>query len=548
MKTTPASWIPLLLAAAMASGAQPLTIPSLKAWKGAEGEYAFTAESRIVLGPAASDLERTARVLARDIGFQSGTAPTVVREGARAGDILLSIDAKAEVANAEGYLMDISDRVEIRSRTEAGVFYGTRTLLQLLQPRRSVARGAIRDWPDYRERGLMVDVGRKYFTVGWIKDQIVDMAYAKMNLLHLHFSDDLGIRLESVKHREIVSAQFYSKQQIQDILAIAAEYHVAIIPEIDVPGHTGWLRNAYPELILGKSEVGTYFMDITRPEARALVRDLLEEFIPLFPGPYWHMGADEYIGAANYPKYPQLESYAKAQYGPGAVGYDAYLGFIAWVHSLVKARGKTLRTWADAYEYHVLSPSSPFPLDTSIVQEPWNAFEDPKAMLASGFSLQNASFRPTYYNLGGYKGEETLLYRDWAPHTHLGGWERDGWGYPITVDSLHPKLLGAKLSVWCDNPDAESEEEVAAGIYGRLRAIAQNSWGAPKLAADFGEFRSLMDSLGRAPGYGKGPSLGLLPTRRRPTRVRKPHSHDLLGRRAVKAMLPSGISRGTPPR
>lgn len=522
----------------MAPGAQPITIPSLKVWKGAEGEFAFTAESRIVIGPAAPGVERTARVLARDIGFQSGAAPAVVSEGAKAGDIILLLDPKAEIENAEGYLLDISDRVEIRSQTEAGVFYGTRTVLQLLKQGRTFARGTIRDWPDYRERGLMVDVGRKFFTVGWIKSQIVDMAYAKMNLLHLHLSDDLGIRLASAKHPEIVSAQFYSKQQMQEILALAAEYHVTVIPEIDVPGHTGWLRNSYPELILGKNEIGTYYMDITRPEALALVRDLLEEFIPLFPGPYWHMGADEYLGASNYSKYPQLESYAKAQYGPGAVGYDAYLGFIAWVHSLVKARGKTLRTWGDAYEYHMLSPASPVPLDKSIIQEPWNAFEDPKAMLAAGYAIQNVSFRPTYYNLGAYKGEESLLYQDWAPHNHLGGWERDGWGYPIAVDSLHSRLLGAKLSIWCDNPDAESEEDVAAGIYGRMRAIAQNSWGAPKLAAEFGEFRSLIVAIGRAPGYGKEISLRLKPAGRNTVRVRRAHAHDLLGRQVEMAVMP----------
>lgn len=506
--------IAALIASVLPVGARPVTIPTVKQWSEAPGTYSITPASRIVIpAPAPASLERTARVLARDLRALTGSTLPILSGSDQDGDIVLRIATVELAGKEEGYRMEIGSRLEITGGGEDGVFNGTRTLLQLLKNNRAVPRGSVVDWPDYPERGLMVDVGRKYFTVRWIKDHILDLAYAKMNLLHLHLSDDLGIRVASEKHPDIVSRPFYSKNEIREIVALAQEYHVTIIPEVDVPAHTGWLRNSHPELLLGSNGLGTHYMDITKPAALDLVEDILGEYLPEFPGPYWHMGADEYIGAADYPKYPSLDAYAKARYGPAANGIDAYLAFIGWVHGLVKAQGKVLRTWADAYEYNAINPSSPVPLDRSIVQEAWNAHENPKEIAAAGFFIQNASFHPTYYNLGAYKGEEAVLYEDWAPHKRLGGWERPGWIYPMAIDSLHPKLLGAKLSVWCDSPESETESEVAEGIHGRLRAIAQNSWGGPKAVSDYAEFRKVITAIGRAPGYGEDTPLGIGPAR-----------------------------------
>lgn len=532
----------LLFALPMLCGAAeiPATIPALKEWEPAPGTCSLGPATRIVLKASAGTAgEATARVLARDLRWLAGWNVPVAHGDPRPGDIALVADPGSRVVTSEGYRMVVGDWVELRADSEAGLFYGTRTLLQLLKRGTPLPRGTARDWPDYPERGLMVDVGRKYFSVAWIKDQIVDMAYAKMNLLHLHLSDDLGLRVASTKHPQLASSRHYTRAELREIIALAAEHHVQIIPEIDVPGHAGWLRPSRPHLLLGSNDLGTHYLDITNPEALGIVQDLLEEYLPLFPGPYWHMGADEYIGAANYARYPRLETFAKERYGPAANGFDAYLGFIAWVHAQVKSKGKILRTWADAYEYHALNPASPVPLDPAIIQEAWNAFQDPRAMASSGFQVQNASFHPTYYNLGAYRGEEAVLYEAWAPHLRLGGWERSGWDYPITMEPRHPRLLGAKLSVWCDSPESESEAQVAEGIFGRMRAIAQNSWGGPKAAAGYGEFRSLIAALGRAPGYRQDHSLGLEPSWKASpaSRLRGPflgsrswRPHDLLGR------------------
>ncbi len=486
------------------SQVRPVTIPALREWTDAPGSYTFSSASRIVItGSGSSETTQTANTLAKDLEFLSGFKIPVTSGATRPGDIILTLDPAGLFGGDEGYRFNVTDRLEIISGTAVGSFYGTRTLLQLLRQNYTIAAGNARDWPDYNERGLMVDVGRKFFSMAWLKNHIVDLSYMKLNLLHLHLSDDLGIRLASTKHPEIVSPQFYSKADIRELVNLAAEYHVQIIPEIDVPGHTGWLRNSHTDLILGSNVLGTYYMDITKPAAFNLVKDILEEYLPEFPSPYWHTGADEFILAANYGDYPQLDSYAKSRYGQGANGIDAYLGFLNSINDIVRSHGKRLRTWADAFEFNSINRNSPVPLDTSIVQEIWNAYQDPKVIMAKGFSIQNSSFHPTYYNLGSYQGEVDTLYEDWAPHKRMGGWERAGWGYPISVAPLASKLTGAKLSIWCDQATAETENQVAEGIRFRLRAIAQNCWGSPHLVTGYPAFATLVDRIGRAPGYGK---------------------------------------------
>src|SRR5258708_2111996 len=127
--------------------------------------------------------------------------------------------------------------VTLSASTEDGVFYGTWTLLQLLKQGLTLKGGVARDWPDYPQRGLMIDVGRQYFSVPWLESHIRDLAYLKYNFFHLHFSDNFGFRLESERHPEIVSTQYYTKAEIHALHTLANKYHVTIVPEIDVPGH-----------------------------------------------------------------------------------------------------------------------------------------------------------------------------------------------------------------------------------------------------------------------------------------------------------------------
>ncbi|MEW2373192.1 family 20 glycosylhydrolase [Streptomyces sp. NPDC006656] len=470
-----------------AAAAAPQTVPALRQWTAGSGAYAFTPASRIALDPASADrLAGDAATFAQDLGALAGRTVAVTTGTPAPGDIALALGETS--LPAEGYRMTAADTLTLRAATPAGVFYGTRTVLQLLHRSASVPAGTAVDWPAKPERGLMVDQGRKFFTVDWLKQHIKELAYLKLNYFHFHLSDTFGFRLESSSHPEIVSADHYSKQDIADLVALGARYHVMIVPEIDTPGHMNAVLAAHPELRL-KSSTGAVspdFIDLSLPASSALVEDLLKEYLPLFPAPYWHIGADEYV--TDYAKYPQLLDYARAHYGANATAKDTYYGFVNRSDQLVRAAGKTTRMWNDG----IKSGDGTLRPDPRILVEYWYTYGlTPQQLAAAGHTVANASWTPTYYVLGGAKPDTTWMYETWTPDRFEGG-------ATLSDPSKNP---GSLLHVWCDNPSAETEQQIAAGIMYPLRALAQQTWGSPKPVAAYADFTPIVAAVGHNPAW-----------------------------------------------
>src|SRR5262249_1056163 len=222
----------------------------------------------------------------------------------------------------------IGPYIAVRARKSAGVFYGTRTVLQIIHQSASgkgimLPKGDIRDWPQYQERGLMIDIARKYFTPQWLQRRVLDLAYLKMNYLHLHISDNEGFGIES-RHRGFCRPKggVLSKQEVRDLIAMARRYYITVAPEIDMPGHMGAILcdNPYAQFRL-KGLFGITnqnVLDITSKEAREFAKELIDEYIGLFPGKYWHMGADEVLFPWETWLFPSFENHAKEKYGPTA--------------------------------------------------------------------------------------------------------------------------------------------------------------------------------------------------------------------------------------
>ncbi|WP_394846519.1 family 20 glycosylhydrolase [Pendulispora brunnea] len=472
----------------------PPTIPALREWRSASGvAYTFTRRTRIVVhSEYASDLLDTAAVFAADLKSLSGFPIPIMAGGAsdvREGDVFFELGSTDAELGTEGYTLTVGPSIAVRARTSDGVFYGTRTLLQWLSKKYTLDAGTARDWPRYPERGLMVDVGRKYFTVGWLRGHIRELAYLKMNYFHVHLSDNKGFRLESLKHPEIVSFDHYSKVEMAELLALAKAYHVAIIPEIDMPGHMDPILAAHPELKL-KSSNGTVqngFIDLSMERSYTLLEDLIEEYLPLFSSKYWHIGADEYV--SNYADYPQLLTYARAKYGPNATARDVYYGFIHWANDIVRAAGKTTRMWNDGIASH--GAPDTLKVDANIVVDYWtNSGLKPQQLIDTGHDVNNSSWTPTYYVLDGAKPDLTYGYERWTPNI----FEREN-----TVSPAEPHNLGSKVHVWCDNPNAETQEHIRDGIRPALRVLAQQTWGSPKPVSSYNGFQTLMDTVGSAP-------------------------------------------------
>ncbi|MFE2554424.1 family 20 glycosylhydrolase [Streptomyces sp. NPDC059352] len=477
-----------------AVNAKPQTVPALQQWTGGTGSYVFTGSARIVRNTAdATALATTSQVFADDLKAQSGLTlaqVTGTTADLLAGDIFLTLGSTDTGLGTEGYALSVTDRITVSATTDAGAFYGTRTILQLLHQSSSIPQGTARDWALKPERGLMVDDGRKFFTADWLRRHVKELAYLKLNYLHLHLSDNLGFRIESTKHPEYVSAAHLTQQEVRDLITLAAQYHVTVVPEFDAPGHMDTIlaQHTNLKLVSNTGVVNHGFIDLSKDASYTLIKDIYDEYLALFPGPYFHIGSDEYV--SNYAAYPQLLTYARAHYGANATAKDAYYGFINWANGIVRAAGKTTRMWNDGIKSGdgTVQPAS------NIVVEFWyNDGISPQALVDRGHLVSNESWDPTYYVLGGAKPNSTWGYETWTPDLFQGS--------QTLNTASKSKNLGTKVHVWSDNPGAETEDQIASGIADILRVVAQQTWGSPKLVTTFTAFKTILNALGHNPAW-----------------------------------------------
>lgn len=505
--------LPAANAATTASTAQnsvPQTIPALREWTPAAGSFNLGPVSQIVVRCSqAATLAGIARTFAADLTAMGQRNHVEISDRpARAGDIILEVGASDPAIGTEGYLLAVGDFVAITARTAAGAFYGTRTILQLLNQSPSISAGTARDWPRYAERGLMVDIARMNFTYDWLATRIRDMAYLKLNLLHLHFTDNEGWRIES--RLGVQSSPCLTRQQVCDLVALAAKYQVTVVPEIDMPSHMAALLKLYPQFQLVDSN-GTAApdkLDYSIPAARDLLREVIAEYIPLFPGPYWHMGTDEFLAASEYANYPQLVTYAQQTQGPSATGKDGLIGLVNEMNTFVRRQGKTLRIWND-----LLSPDDTVSIDKDVVLEWWTDLytpypqpinpDQPQALLTQGYSLLNSSFFPTYDYPAGPPVLPSVqwMYEKWTVATFHGFAYTDdqGDGFPFyTVNDSAPGNRGSVINLW-NSGGTWTEAQAADSIFPRLRVLAQKTWDSALSVPTYAEFSTIVNAVGSAP-------------------------------------------------
>ncbi|MFG3100420.1 glycoside hydrolase family 20 protein [Streptomyces sp. NPDC048182] len=471
---------------------EPQTVPAVRdhtpargpGWKPARGH-------RVVVD--GSGLADEGRLLAGELGLAYAG-----QDDARAGDVRLQVRPD-KGANPESYTMSVRDgRVTLSGPTEAGVYYGTRTLKQSVAGGAAAPEGTVRDEPAKPRRGFSLDIARKFFDAGWIEDRIRELGDLKYNELGLHFSDDQGFRVESSSHPEIVSTEHLTKAQVKQIVDLANSRHITVVPELDSPGHLGAVLDAHPDLQLRNAQ-GTPTrgaIDISKPAAGKIVDDLIDEYSDVFPGSQWHLGADEYQAlTVSDPQasYPTLAAAARKAYGPDGTVADLTTGWLNARAKTVRDDHRTPRAWNDG-----------FFKDTSV--EPakdiqvayWTGKEigarPPTEYLAAGRKVLNYNDEFLYYVLGQPQtfvyptGQR--IYEDWTPRVIRG---------TRAVDAKYDdQILGGSFAVWGDIPGAQTTAQVADGIRLPLAATVQKLWdpGAPKLS--WTEFRDLADRLDQA--------------------------------------------------
>jgi hexosaminidase len=352
----------------------------------------------------------------------------------------------------------------------------------------------------------MIDAGRKYYTVAWLQTLIRDLAYVKMNMFHFHLSDGLsatnngGFRLQSTMHPEITSTQFYTPAEIQGLINLAAKYHIIIVPEFDFPGHVNWLYANHRNLLLASQVLGNQYwaLDLSKDTVYSFVKDILNEFIPQFPGPFWHLGADEYMFIAEYANFPQLTTWATNKFGAGAHANDCYRNFVNFADSIVKSKGKTMITWNDVMLGITGTKVGACALVTDIILDHWGALNwigwggtYPDAEHNLGYSLLNCSWDIFYIITTNAKttGDPTWVFNNWYLYTFAGA--------NLPAGDAH--IMGGKFPVWGDMPNAETEASVWTSTFQLNRIVAQRVWGSATIQATAALFQAMATTIGRAP-------------------------------------------------
>jgi len=343
--------------------------------------FVFSATTRIVAnGPA--DVARTAEFLAGILRKSTAlplpvtrTIRSAVRPDTAGNVVLLRVDTGAQfdvASNAassrdEAYSIDITqDTLRIVARTPAGVFFGVATLRQLLPfgieaeqsalrlaPVVSVPAGRIEDAPRFAWRGSMLDVARHFFTVDEVKQHIDLLALYKINVLHLHLSDDQGWRIQIASWPKLTQVGgrsevgggpggFYTKADYAEIVRYAAARHITVVPEIDMPGHTNAAIAAYPQLgcsrptpsIFGPGtqpagvytgiRVGWSALCPDKAVTWRFVDDVLREIAAMTPGKYLHIGGDEVevLNATQYAHFVERAQRIVQKYGKTMIGWE----------------------------------------------------------------------------------------------------------------------------------------------------------------------------------------------------------------------------------
>ncbi|MCX4671988.1 family 20 glycosylhydrolase [Streptomyces sp. NBC_01381] len=479
----------LLLAAPVPATAQatpsaaaepPRTVPALTDWTPGEGSYSYGPDTRLVArGKAARQVART---LADDLRAAGEGRVPVADVTPRDGDIVIDVDPARERLGREGYELRAGERLEITGATEAGAFYGTRTLLQLLAQGDRVPAGRTVDVPQYKERGVGVCACYIHVSTPWLENLVRDMAYNKQNQLLLE------LKVKSDKHPEANSWGYYTKSEIRRLVALGEKYHVTIVPEINSPGHMDpWLENRTDlQLTDSDGKPQPSRLDITKDEAFAYYTSLIDEYAEVFPAKSWHMGADEYMLGSDFAKYPHILEYARKKYGANATPQDAFVDFINRVHAYATRQGKQLRIWNDG-----LTGANTVPVAAGTSVEHWlDVQTKPSQLIAQGHPLQNAAYA-LYLVRGGFHTNTKALYdQAWDPRSFEGEKlaSRDG-------------ITGAKISLWPDNGRGETENQVAAAMAMPLSHIAQVTWGAAHPDPTYADFTARADTVGHAPGW-----------------------------------------------
>lgn len=488
-----------------------------------EGVFTLTPGTRIYADLPSRGTEKYLAIRLRTAtGFPLGAHTKLLSSQAINGAILLTTKDADTNLGPEGYQLDVTPAsVVIRAPTQAGLFYGVQTLLQMLPPEIFSSNvvtnvdwqmpcAQITDWPRFQWRGFMLDVSRHFFTKAEVETFLDAMAMQKMNVFHWHLTDDQGWRIQIKRYPLLTQigawrdgvgfgfpsnsttaygpdgryGGFYTQDDIREVVKYAAARHITIVPEIEMPGHSTAALAAYPQysctggpfeiLTTGGIFVGIY--DPAKEETFQFLSNILAEVIPLFPGKYIHIGGDE-VPKDTWHNSPDCQALMKRE---GLKDEDELQSwFTRRIEKIVTADGKSMIGWSE-----ILRGGLP---KTAAVMD-W--IGGAKEAASAGHDVVMTPTAYCYFDF--YQSKD----RSKEP-------KAASWGGPITLQKMYsfepmptnvpPELqsyiLGAQGNLWTEQiPNLRHAEYMT---FPRASALAEVTWSA-KDARNWDDFMRRM--------------------------------------------------------
>ncbi|HEK85650.1 MAG: beta-N-acetylhexosaminidase [Candidatus Saccharicenans sp.] len=361
----------------------------------------------------------------------------------------------------ESYFLEITpEKISLRAETDLGILRGLETLLQLLS---ADSQGyyfpcvRIEDRPRFTWRGLLIDSCRHFMPLEVIKRNLLAMATVKMNVLHWHLSEDQGFRVESKvfpKLQQLGSdGLYYTQEQIKEIIQLASDLGIRVVPEFDIPGHsTSWFV-AYPEYASGpgpyrierKFGVSSPVFDPTEEKTYKFFDQFIKEMANLFPDPYFHIGGDE-VDPRQWKENPKIQNFMKKHRLNNEAALQAY--FNLKILKILTKYHKKMIGWDEIYQ-----PGLP----QDIVIQSWRGTQ----ALIDGAQKGYQGILSNGYYIDLYQSAEKHYLNDPIPVNS-----------PLTAEQKK-LILGGEATMWAE---LVSPENIDSRIWPRTAAIAERLW------------------------------------------------------------------------
>ena len=373
----------------------------------------------------------------------------------------------------EAYQLYINqDSIILNANTSEGAFRGIQTLRQLVPETSNdtlaeqaiwpVPTGKIIDNPNFAYRGTMLDVARHFFSVADVKKYVDLLAYYKINMLHLHLSDDQGWRIEIKSWPKLTevggstevggeAGGFFTQEDYKEIVRYAAERYITIIPEIDMPGHTNAASVSYPFLngngktpkLYEGTHVGFSTFDTRKDTVYAFIDDVVREIAAITPGPYFHIGGDE----------------------SHVTNKKDYIYFVNKVEKIVQKHGKRMIGWDEVALADI---------DSTSISQWWSSEKNAKKAVERGMQVIVSPAKKTYLDM--YYDTLSKHGLHWAAYIPVDtayNWSPEAYGgIPLA------NILGIEAPLWSETISNIDELEYLA--FPRIIGYSELSWSIPK--------------------------------------------------------------------